>query len=85
MAFREIAHIHISADLLPGPQQGGFEQRCIHHAALPCAMAPFQHGKRAGIDLDRLIEAARLAERIIGRPLAGRIMHAGSLRQDRAA
>jgi hydroxymethylglutaryl-CoA lyase len=48
-------------------------------------MAPFQHGKRAGIDLDRLIEAARLAERIIGRPLAGRIMHAGSLPQDRAA
>jgi hydroxymethylglutaryl-CoA lyase len=42
-------------------------------------------GVETGIDLDRLIEAARLAERIIGRPLAGRIMHAGSLRQYRAA
>ena len=42
-------------------------------------------GIETGIDLDRLIEAARLAERIIGRPLAGRIMHAGSLRQYRAA
>lgn len=30
-----------------------------------------------GVDLDRLIEAALLAERIIGRPLAGKLMHAG--------
>lgn len=40
-------------------------------------------GIETGIDLDALIEAARLAETIIGRPLAGRIMHAGSLRQYR--
>ena len=33
--------------------------------------------------LAQSIEAARLAETIIGRPLAGRIMHAGSLRQYR--
>ncbi|MCP4327813.1 MAG: hydroxymethylglutaryl-CoA lyase [Alphaproteobacteria bacterium] len=36
-------------------------------------------GIETGIDLDALIEAARLAERIIGRPLAGRLMRSGSL------
>jgi len=36
-------------------------------------------GIETGVDLEKLIEAARLAERIIGRPLSGRIMHAGSL------
>lgn len=36
-------------------------------------------GIETGIDLEALIEAARMAERIIGRPLAGRLMHAGSL------
>lgn len=42
-------------------------------------------GIQTGIDLEALIEASRLAERIIGRPLAGRIMHAGSLRGYRDA
>ncbi|MGA0595899.1 hydroxymethylglutaryl-CoA lyase [Enterovirga sp. CN4-39] len=36
-------------------------------------------GIETGIDLERLIEAARMAERIIGRPLAGRVMHSESL------
>ena len=36
-------------------------------------------GIETGIDLNALIESARLAEDIIGRPLNGRIMHAGSL------
>jgi isopropylmalate/homocitrate/citramalate synthase len=36
-------------------------------------------GIETGIDLEALIEAARLAEDIIGRPLAGRVMHSGSL------
>lgn len=36
-------------------------------------------GIETGIDLEKLIEAARLAESIIGRPLAGKIMHSGSL------
>lgn len=36
-------------------------------------------GIETGIDLEALIEAARLAERIIGRPLNGRVMHSGSL------
>lgn len=34
-------------------------------------------GIETGIDLDVLIDAALLAERIIGRPLGGKLMHAG--------
>jgi len=36
-------------------------------------------GIETGIDLERLIDAARLAQDIIGRPLTGRVMHSGSL------
>ena len=32
-----------------------------------------------GIDLDKLITAARRAETIIGAPLMGRVMHSGGL------
>ncbi len=42
-------------------------------------------GIETGIDLDALIGCARLAERIIGRPLNGRLMKAGSLNAYRAA
>lgn len=42
-------------------------------------------GIKTGIDLEALIEAALLAERIIGRPLGGRIMHSGSLQRFRGA
>ena len=40
-------------------------------------------GIETGVDLEALIVAARLAERIIGRPLPGRLMHAGSLKSYR--
>jgi hydroxymethylglutaryl-CoA lyase len=36
-------------------------------------------GIETGIDLEKLIAAARLAEEIIGRPLPGKIMHSGPL------
>jgi hydroxymethylglutaryl-CoA lyase len=36
-------------------------------------------GIETGVNLEALVEAAQLAERIIGRPLAGRLMHAGTL------
>jgi len=36
-------------------------------------------GIATGIDLEALLDAARLAERIIGRRLDGKLMHAGSL------
>jgi len=42
-------------------------------------------GIETGVDLDALIEAARLAERIIGRPLPGKIMHTGPLAKYRRA
>ncbi len=45
-------------------------------------------GIETGIDLDKLIDAARMAEDIIGRTLTGRIMHSGGLdkyRQQKAA
>ena len=42
-------------------------------------------GIETGIDLEALIEAARLTERILGRPLSGHIMHSGSLKEFRAA
>lgn len=41
-------------------------------------------GIDTGIDLEALIEAARLAENIIGRRLYGSILHSGSLRAYRA-
>ena len=40
-----------------------------------------EHGIETGIDLDALLEVARLAEDIVGHPLPGSIMHAGSLTQ----
>ncbi|MCC6533309.1 MAG: hydroxymethylglutaryl-CoA lyase [Burkholderiales bacterium] len=41
-------------------------------------------GIDSGIDLERLIEAARLAEDIVGHPLPGSVMKGGSLRSLRA-
>jgi hydroxymethylglutaryl-CoA lyase len=41
-------------------------------------------GIETGIDLEALLEAARLAERIIGRRLDGKLMHAGTLAAWRA-
>jgi hydroxymethylglutaryl-CoA lyase len=40
-------------------------------------------GISTGIDLDSLIECARMAEGIVGHPLPGKIMHGGSLTQYR--
>jgi hydroxymethylglutaryl-CoA lyase len=37
-------------------------------------------GIETGIDLDKLIEVARMAERIVGHPLPGKVMRGGSLR-----
>ncbi len=41
-------------------------------------------GIETGIDLEKLIDASRMAEEIIGRPLMGRVMHSGSLKAFRA-
>ena len=36
-------------------------------------------GIATGVDLDALIETARMAETMFGHPLPGKVMHAGSL------
>jgi hydroxymethylglutaryl-CoA lyase len=46
---------------------------CTEDLAFLCA----ELGIATGLDLPRLLEAARLAERIIGRRLDGRLMHSG--------
>lgn len=48
---------------------------CTEDMAFLCQ----EMGIATGINLEALVEAARLAERIIGRPLSGRLMHAGTL------
>jgi len=48
---------------------------CTEDAVFMC----HELGIETGIDLDKLIEAARMVESIIGRPLNGKIMHSGSL------
>ena len=42
-------------------------------------------GIETGIDLDALIDCARMAEEIVGHPLPGKIMHGGSLTRYRQA
>lgn len=46
---------------------------CTEDMAFMCE----EMGVRTGLDLDALIDAALLAEEIIGRPLSGKLMHAG--------
>jgi hydroxymethylglutaryl-CoA lyase len=57
---------------------------CTEDLAFMCE----EMGIATGVDLERLIEVARLAEEIVGHPLPGAVMHGGSLarfRQQRAA
>jgi len=37
-------------------------------------------GMKTGVDLDRLVEAGNVAERILGRPLPGKVHKAGPFR-----
>jgi len=48
---------------------------CTEDMAFMCE----ELGIATGIDLEALVEASRLAERIIGRPLNGHLMHSGTL------
>lgn len=59
-----------------GHAQGGASGNiCTEDLVFLC----HEMGIATGIDLDKLVDAARLAERIIGRRLEGRLMHSGSL------
>ena len=44
----------------------------------------YVEGIETGIELEALIECAQLAEAIVGHPLPGSIMHAGSLSEVRS-
>jgi hydroxymethylglutaryl-CoA lyase len=54
---------------------------CTEDLAFMCE----EMGIETGIDLERLLEAARLAEDIVGHPLPGKCMRGGSLRELRRA
>jgi len=54
---------------------------CTEDAAFLC----HELGIETGIDLEALIAAARNAEKIIGSPLMGRVMHSGGLGKFRTA
>jgi hydroxymethylglutaryl-CoA lyase len=53
---------------------------CTEDLAFMCE----EMGIETGLDLEKLIDAARLAEDIIGRSMPGAVMHGGSLRALRA-
>jgi hydroxymethylglutaryl-CoA lyase len=50
---------------------------CTEDVALMCE----EMGIGTGLDLDRLVEAARIAEQIVGHPLPGKFMKAGRIRR----
>jgi hydroxymethylglutaryl-CoA lyase len=54
---------------------------CTEDLAFMCE----EMGIATGIDLDRLIDCGNLAEEIFGRPLPGKLMHAGTLSRFRGA
>ena len=54
---------------------------CTEDLVFMCA----EMGIETGVDLDRLIECARLAEDIVGHPLPGSVMKGGNLAKLRAA
>ncbi len=62
-------------------QPGAAGNICTEELALLCE----EMGIDTGIDLDALIEAGRLAERIVGHPLPSELLRAGSLRALRQA
>ena len=54
---------------------------CTEDLVFVCA----EMGIETGVDLERLIEVANLAEEIVGHPLPGAVMHGGSLARFRRA
>lgn len=61
--------------------QGAAGNVCTEDLVFMCE----EMGVSTGVDLDRLIECARLAEDIVGHPLPGSVMRGGSLKKLRAA
>jgi hydroxymethylglutaryl-CoA lyase len=53
---------------------------CTEDFAFMCE----EMGVETGLDIDRLIEVAKLAEEVVGRPLPGHVMRGGTLRAAKA-
>jgi hydroxymethylglutaryl-CoA lyase len=60
--------------------QGAAGNVCTEDLAFACA----EMGIETGIDLDALVEAARLAEELVGHPLPGKVMKGGTLTRFKA-
>ena len=56
-------------------QKGAAGNICTEELVLLCE----EMGVATGIDLDKMIEAGRLAEAMVGHPLPSELIHAGSL------
>ena len=56
-------------------QKGAAGNICTEELVLLCE----EMGVKTGVDLDALIEVGRIAETIVGHPLPGELIHAGSL------
>ncbi len=56
-------------------QKGAAGNICTEELVLLCE----EMGIETGVDLDKLIEVGRMAEDIVGHPLPGELIHAGSL------
>jgi hydroxymethylglutaryl-CoA lyase len=56
-------------------QKGAAGNICTEELVLLCE----EMGIKTGVDLDALIEVGRMAETIVGHPLPGELIHAGSL------
>ncbi len=56
-------------------QKGAAGNICTEELVLLCE----EMGVETGVDLDKLIEVGRMAEDIVGHPLPGELIHAGSL------
>jgi hydroxymethylglutaryl-CoA lyase len=61
--------------------QGAAGNVCTEDLVFMCE----EMGIQTGVDLERLIEVAKLAEAIVGHPLPGAVMHGGSLARFRRA
>jgi hydroxymethylglutaryl-CoA lyase len=76
-----VAHFDASAAGLGGcpfaGHAGAAGNVCTEDLVFLCE----EMGIRTGIDLDRLIDCARLAEEIVGHPLPGSVMRGGTLRR----
>ena len=72
-----VARFDASAGGLGGCPFAGHKSAAGNIATEELALLCDRLGVETGIDIDALIEAARLAEEIVGHPLSSKLAHAG--------